>query len=152
MRWKSGRRSTNVEDRRSESAGSGGSGRGIRIGSGGKKGGIGIIVVAVVVMLMGGDPSTILNMLMGGGSAPVQTQTASRNIPTSAPTDEMAEFVSVVLADTEDTWSPLFQQMGETYQKPFGIVPWRCKVCVWRCTVRYGAVLLSGRPESLYRS
>lgn len=117
MRWKSGRRSTNIEDRRAESAGSGGSGRGFRIG-GGKKGGIGIIVVAVVVMLMGGDPSTILNMLLGGGSAPIQTQTASRNTPASAPTDEMAEFVSVVLADTEDTWSPLFQQMGETYQKP----------------------------------
>ena len=106
MRWKSGRRSTNIEDRRSESSGSGGSGRGFRIGGGGKKGGISIIVVAVVVMLM------------GGGSAPVQTQTTSRNAPTSSPTDEMAEFVSVVLADTEDTWVPLFKQMGETYQKP----------------------------------
>lgn len=118
MRWKSGRRSTNIEDRRSESAGSGGSGRGFRIGGGGKKGGIGIILVAVVVLLMGGDPSTILNMLLGGGSAPVQTQTTSRNTPSQAPTDEMAEFVSVVLADTEDTWTPLFQQMGKTYQKP----------------------------------
>ncbi len=124
MRWKSGRHSTNIEDRRSESAGSGRSGRGFRIGGGGK-GGIGIIVVAVVIMLMGGDPGTVLNMLLGG-SAPVQTQTQnrtqtqtqSRNAPIPAVTDEMAEFVSVVLADTEDTWSPLFGQMGETYQKP----------------------------------
>ncbi|SFG60367.1 KPN_02809 family neutral zinc metallopeptidase [Neptunomonas qingdaonensis] len=118
MRWKSSRRSTNIEDRRSESADSGGSGRGFRIGSGGKKGGIGIILVAVVVLLMGGDPSTLINMLLGGGSVPVQTQTMSRIAPSQAPTDEMAEFVSVVLADTEDTWTPLFQQMGKTYQKP----------------------------------
>lgn len=120
MRWKSGRRSTNIEDRRTEQAGSGRSSRGFRIGGGGKKGGIGILVVAVVIMLMGGDPSTILNMLLGGGGVPTQTQsqTAERNYQTSAPTDELADFVSVVLADTEDTWNPLFQQMGEQYQKP----------------------------------
>lgn len=116
MRWKSGRRSNNIEDRRSESMNSGSSGRGFSIGGGGKKGGIGILVIAVVVMLMGGDPGTILNMLLGGGAVP--TQTSPQSYPTSAPTDEMAEFVSVVLADTEDTWNPLFQQMGETYQKP----------------------------------
>ncbi|WP_293266557.1 neutral zinc metallopeptidase [Neptunomonas sp.] len=119
MRWKSGRRSTNVEDRRTEQASSGRANRGFRIG-GGKKGGIGIIVVAVVVMLLGGDPSTILNMLLGGSGVPTQThsQTTERNYQTSAPTDEMADFVSVVLADTEDTWNPLFQKMGEQYQKP----------------------------------
>jgi predicted metalloprotease len=119
MRWRSGRRSSNIEDRRAEQGRSGRSGGGFRV-AGGKKGGIGIIVIAVVVMLLGGDPSTILNMLTGGGgiSPQTQSQTAERNNQTSAPTDEMADFISVVLADTEDTWNPLFKQMGEQYQKP----------------------------------
>ncbi|QEQ96871.1 neutral zinc metallopeptidase [Neptunomonas concharum] len=120
MRWKGGRRSSNIEDQRSDSGGFGRSGGGFRIGGGKKKGGIGIIVIAVIVLIMGGDPSTILNMLLGGGGASIPTQT--QQIPNSrsspAPNDEMADFVSVVLADTEDTWIPLFQQMGKQYQQP----------------------------------
>ena len=120
MRWKGGRRSSNIEDQRSDSGGFGRSGGGFRIGGGKKKGGIGIIVIAVIVLIMGGDPSTILNMLLGGGGAsiPTQTQQMPNSRSTSAPNDEMADFVSVVLADTEDTWIPLFQQMGKQYQQP----------------------------------
>ncbi len=120
MRWKGGRRSSNIEDQRSDSGGLGRSGGGFRIGGGKKKGGIGIIVIAVIVLIMGGDPSTILNMLLGGGGAsiPTQTQQIPNSRSTPAPNDEMADFVSVVLADTEDTWIPLFQQMGKQYQQP----------------------------------
>lgn len=118
MRWKGGRRSTNIEDRRGEPGGFGGGGRSFRVGGGKKKGGIGIIIIAVVVLLMGGDPMAILNMLLGG--APVPTQQSSTQIPAprTGEQKELADFVSVVLADTEDTWQPLFQQMGRQYQKP----------------------------------
>ena len=100
MRWEFGRRSTNVEDR-----------RGSRVSAPVVGGGIGAVVLAVIVALLGGDPSVILE----------QTQTPSdRSSQTQRPAteDQAAEFVSVVLADTEDTWSNLFQQMGRTYVEP----------------------------------
>lgn len=116
MRWKSGRRSQNIEDQRTRSAGFGGVGRSMRIGGGKKAGGIGIIVVAVVMLLLGGDPASILSMLLGGGGT-VAPSSTPRQLP-SAAENEMADFVSVVLADTEDTWIPLFQRMGRDYQQP----------------------------------
>jgi len=119
MRWKSGRRSSNVEDRRSTS-GQISSGRGFRMSGAKKGGGIGLVIMIGVVLLMGGDLNTVLGLLVGNSG--VQTQTT--NTPsypthkTSAEDDQMADFVSVVLADTEDTWVPLFAQMGQTYQEP----------------------------------
>jgi uncharacterized protein len=110
MRWKDGRRSDNVEDR-----------RGLTPQRAAVGGGLGVIVIAVIAMLFGVDPSTILNMLNEGGtqdtSAPSQTVGTS---PTgrSAEENELADLVSVVLADTEDTWNTLFPQMGKTYQEP----------------------------------
>ncbi|KOP24253.1 flagellar biosynthesis protein FlgM [Hapalosiphon sp. MRB220] len=100
MRWEFGRRSTNVEDR-----------RGSRISGPVVGGGIGAVVLAVIVALLGGDPSIIFD----------QTQTPSdRSSQTQRPAteDQAADFVSVVLADTEDTWSNLFQQSGKTYVEP----------------------------------
>ncbi|WP_315784602.1 KPN_02809 family neutral zinc metallopeptidase [Fischerella sp. JS2] len=100
MRWEFGRRSTNVEDR-----------RGSRVSAPVVGGGIGAVVLAVIVALLGGDPSIIFE----------QTQTPSdRSSQTQRPAteDQAAEFVSVVLADTEDTWSSLFQQSGKTYVEP----------------------------------
>jgi uncharacterized protein len=94
MRWTGGRRSQNVDDRR-------------RIGGGGLALGGGGIVVALLVFLLGGDPSVIL----GGGGQPV------RGEPT-AEEDELAEMVSVVLADTEDVWSALFARSGRDYEEP----------------------------------
>jgi predicted metalloprotease len=103
MRWRSGRRSSNVEDRRGITP---------------KKavgGGLGIVVIAVIAMLFGVDPSTVINML---NQAPIQTeQGASRTVQQGA-TDELADFVSVVLGDTEDTWHELFRQMDRTYEEP----------------------------------
>ncbi|MFB2771467.1 neutral zinc metallopeptidase [Pelatocladus sp. BLCC-F211] len=100
MRWEFGRRSTNVEDR-----------RGSRVSAPVVGGGIGAVVLAVIVALLGGDPSIIFD----------QTQTPSdRSSQTQRPAteDQAADFVSVVLADTEDTWSNLFQQSGKTYVEP----------------------------------
>jgi hypothetical protein len=101
-----GRESSNVEDRR----GSGGLG-GRSIG-----GGIGVVVVVIAAMVFGVDPRMLLGMLEGGGlpgGAPTQVQA-----PGGKPTDEMGRFVSVVLADTEDTWHALFRNASRTYREP----------------------------------
>ena len=100
MRWQMGRRSSNVEDRR-------GRGGGVPIVAGG--GGLGVIVIALIAMFLGVDPSFILE---GGQTSNVPTQ------PGTGQSDELADFVSVVLADTEDTWNPIFRQLGRDYQEP----------------------------------
>jgi hypothetical protein len=104
MRWEKGRRSSNVEDQ-----------RGQRISRGVKGGGIGILLLALVGMYFGIDPSVILDQVgqMGGE----QSTTTTEYIPT-AEENQLAEFVSVVLADTEETWKAQFSQMGSTYVEP----------------------------------
>jgi len=104
MRWKTGRRSQNIEDR-----------RGVRLSSRKVKGGsIGIILVALVGMYFGIDPSVILNLNQVNQGT---TQQKTQYTP-SAAENQMADFVSVVLADTEDTWEPIFNQSGWAYEKP----------------------------------
>jgi uncharacterized protein len=110
MRWEGNRQSGNVEDRR-------GSGGGGGFGLGGRSIGIGTIVIALVGgAIFGINPLTILSILSGGG-APVATQQQG---PAPAPPqgDKMAQFVSTVLADTEDVWKQLFSQGGATYREP----------------------------------
>ena len=102
MRWEFGRRSSNVEDRRG----------GISAPMVG--GGLGTIALALLVALLGGDPSVILQQgQVNSDRTSEQTQTRP-----PAANDRMADFVSVVLADTEDTWTNLFQQMGQNYVEP----------------------------------
>jgi len=104
MRWTMGRRSDNVEDR-----------RGIGISGGKVKGGgIGLLLLALVGMYFGIDPALILNSDLTGEGEVVQ-QSAGRPNPAD---DRLADFVSVVLADTEDTWENLFRQAGGRYEKP----------------------------------
>ncbi|MFM8605629.1 MAG: neutral zinc metallopeptidase [Cyanobium sp.] len=108
MRWEDGRRSDNVEDRR-------GMGAPAMVG-----GGIGLvgIILAVVVALMGGDPMIVLEQMGGSGAlnpGPVVVN------PRQAPGPEqnrLADFVSVVLADTEDTWGQEFRRQGQRYTAP----------------------------------
>ena len=102
MRWEGGRRSSNVEDRRGLSGGA--------IGGGG----IGMfLIVLAVSWLTGTNPLTLLQVVEQAN--PGQTQ----SVPTGAPTgDPAAEFVAVVLSDTEDTWGRVFQAAGKTYQAP----------------------------------
>ena len=120
MRWKGGRRSSNVEDRRGQSAGynTAGSGSGllsfipmlVRT----KTGRIMLLIGVVVVFgsrMMGID---LLPMLLGGGGTAVTDQPYEL----SPAEKEMGEFVSVVLADTEDTWKEIFREQGGVYQEP----------------------------------
>lgn len=103
MLWKGGRRSENVEDR-----------RGIRVGRGAKVGGIGTIILALVAMYFGIDPGVILDQ---GALAPTTSQASVTGAP-PAGQDPLAEFVAVVLADTEDVWQEQFSQKGASYQEP----------------------------------
>lgn len=86
MRWKGGRESDNVEDR-----------RGFRATPTLAGGGIGTIVLVLVAMYFGIDPSFLLQ---GGAPSGVSTQ---QSVQPSPADDESRKFVSVVLADTEDT-------------------------------------------------
>src|SRR5262249_13849951 len=103
MLWRGQRESENVEDER----GSGGGGGRIAIG-----GGIGGVILVVAYLLLGGDPQALLDMAKQ--SQPAQSSQAGSN----APKDEMSQFVSVVLADTEDAWHDIFRQLGREYQDP----------------------------------
>ncbi len=100
MRWKGGRKSSNIDDR-----------RGIRLSGKAKGGGIGVIVLALIAMYFGVDPSFLLQQQRGS------TATESSYTPTAAE-NEQAEFVSVVLADTEDTWRAIFKGYDSTYREP----------------------------------
>ena len=101
MRWESGRRSENVEDR-----------RGSRVTRGLAGGGLGALVLIVVAMLFGVDPRLLLQGVGAGGGETVEPYQ-----PT--PEEErLADFVRVVLGDTEDTWTALFQGSGGTYEAP----------------------------------
>ncbi|AMO23961.1 neutral zinc metallopeptidase [Ramlibacter solisilvae] len=111
MRWEGHRESDNVEDVR-DSGGGGGGGFGI----GGGKLGIGAIVIALIGgAVFGINPLTILSLL-SGGPAPVQQQAPQGHAPPAG--DRGAQFVSIVLADTEDVWGRLFQAGGATYNQP----------------------------------
>ncbi|MGH6884265.1 MAG: neutral zinc metallopeptidase, partial [Hypericibacter sp.] len=125
MRWRDGRRSENVEDQRGQGMpGGGGGGFGFPGGGGGGGmrragiGGFGLVVVVVVALFFGVDPSQILQQITEPGG---YTQDASSTSSTGTPSAEDADlrdFVSVVLADTEDTWTGQFKQMNLTYQDP----------------------------------
>ncbi len=112
MKWEGNRESENVEDARSSSGGGG-----MRFG--GRGIGLGTIVIALVGgWILGINPLTILGALSGGGGeiGPASVQQAPAGKPPAD--DQMARFVSVVLADTEDVWREQFQQMGGRYREP----------------------------------
>lgn len=124
MRWRSGRRSQNIEDHRGQTFSSGGGGSGLvsllpllfRLF--GRKGGVGVLVVVAALMYFtGGDLGGVLGGMSG---APAERATASQQQPIreGAAEKELVEFVSVVLADTEDTWQQLFGELGKTYREP----------------------------------
>jgi hypothetical protein len=77
-------------------------------------GGIGTIIILLIVWLLGGNPLELLGLLTGG-SSPVSN---SRPYRPTAKEDELAQFVSVVLADCEEVWSNIFRQNNATYRKP----------------------------------
>jgi hypothetical protein len=110
MRWQMGRRSQNIEDRRGMSPV--GMGRGAKAGG---IGGVGLLVLALIAMLLGVNPLTILSGLPELGMQEPAPAPAGR---TPAANDENAQFVSVVLGQTEDAWTEIFGQAGQTYRQP----------------------------------
>jgi len=105
MRFDNSRESENVEDRR----GSGGGGLPV----GGKGIGLGTIVLALVAMYFGVDPSIVLNQAT---QAPAPAATSR---PAGPPAnDAESKFIRNVLAETEDTWQQIFRQNGKQYSEP----------------------------------
>ncbi len=145
MRWRGERQSENVEDRRDEGGGGGfpfpggvrfpssggGSGRGGGIGI------VGILILLGLALLFGIDPRVILT---GGGPTGDDSNFPDIHLPQSRPdatgepapsqpgpqiqhpqttqADDLKQFVSVVLADTEDVWGNIFKRYGATYEDP----------------------------------
>ncbi|MDX1394631.1 MAG: neutral zinc metallopeptidase [Gemmatimonadota bacterium] len=104
VKWRSGRRSTNVEDRRGRRAPT-------RMGAPIKlTGGMGILVV-LAVLLLGGDPLALLD---AGGPAPIETSSPAGPVGE----DDDAQFISVILASTEDVWGEIFRAAGLDYREP----------------------------------
>lgn len=105
MRTEGDRESDNVEDQRGMFSG----GRGIAAG------GIGTVILALIVMLLGGDPRALFQGSPGGGAPSQQTAPP----PNKQTEDKLTKFVRVVLADTEDVWRvELPKQTGHNYRDP----------------------------------
>jgi len=107
MRWQGRQSSDNVEDRR---------------GGGGTRAvggiGIGVIVMAIIVQLLGGDGCAVIQQ-----AAVQQPQTQQTQTQTSAEDDELAQFVKVVLKDTENVWNKVFpEQLGRNYREPVLVI------------------------------
>ncbi len=99
MKWQGRRGSDNIEDR-----------RGMSTGTKVVGGGIGTLVIVLLVMLLGGDPQSVIEQMdQGLATGPYESSEAE---------DQTAQFVSVVLADVEDVWTEIFRQSGATYGEP----------------------------------
>jgi hypothetical protein len=107
------RGSDNLDDREGAAPPGGGLGGGVKLG------GAGLIGVVVISLLLGLNPLDVLVSLQGGAPPSAPTQGAPPPSP-SGPVagDETKEFVVRILGDTEDTWRPLFGQMGGEYHPP----------------------------------
>lgn len=108
MRWREGRRSDNVEDRRGQRAAP------LALAGGG-----GMILIVIIASLLGFDPSTLLGLLGGaGGGGGLGGVPRAGPAATPPANDELAQLVSVVLADTEEVWAEQFRRMGKRYAEP----------------------------------
>lgn len=97
MRWQGDRQSSNVEDRR------GIGGRGIAVG-----GGIGSLVIGLIIYLLGGNPSRVINTPTSQVQSPQQQQL----------NDQYSQFTATVLGYTEDVWNKMFNEMNKQYVEP----------------------------------
>ena len=126
MEWRGRRKSNNVDDRRGQRSPSFGGGRG---------GGSGMLrFIPMVYRILGFKGTAILaacvgayglftgnlSSMLGGGSmqASQSTNLPTQTIQQTAQEKEQVEFVSVVLADTEQTWTEIFKQQGQVYKEP----------------------------------
>jgi predicted metalloprotease len=110
MRWRDERRSENIEDRRSITP------QQAAIG-----GGLGTIIVVLIALFLGADPRQLLqqvNAPPAGGRAGAGAPGPQAKRPINPAEEERADFVKVVLAETEDVWDKVFADMGRKYEKP----------------------------------
>ena len=100
MRWKGRRKSSNVEDRRGKTPRR-------MVG-----GGVGTIVIILAIYFLGGDTTYLLNTMQ------VDNTSTTSDYQGTAEENELADFVSVVLAETEDVWTKIFRERGSNYNYP----------------------------------
>jgi len=103
MRWQGRRQSENIEDR-----------RGSRVGRGVVGGGIGTVVLVLLAMYFGVDPSVVMQ---GVGGQDVSTSTTEPYVESEMEA-EWRQQVAVTLAETEDSWQAVFRELGGEYRKP----------------------------------
>jgi predicted metalloprotease len=106
MRWSDLRESSNVEDRRGLGGG------GLAIGGGG----IGVLILALVVYLCGGDPRALLNNLQGGDQQVQQQQPGPQN--QRGGEDQNEHFARAILGSTEDAWGKILPQQARVRYSP----------------------------------
>lgn len=138
----SGRReSSNVDDRRRSGLSSAGIGS---MGIGG------VIVVALITWMMGGNPLDALQMVTQSQMANVTTQTSNGQEFTEEE-EELAKFSRQILAGTEDVWKEVFKEMGREYEPPRMVLYTRKRTNrLRRRTSCYGTVLLFCRPVPIH--
>jgi len=108
MRWAEGRRSDNVEDARGIPAG------GLVVG-----GGLASVLIAIVVMFLGGDPVAFLNQVNRNAANQAVPGGPDARRPVDPEEEKKVDFVRVVLADTEDVWTELLPKAaGKSYEIP----------------------------------
>ena len=124
MRWRGNRQSSNIEDRRGA--------RAVRTGGIGRGGGVlrllpvalrflgvkGTLVVAAIVIGYGLFSGNLTQILGGGSFQGHQVNQTNQPVKQSEEEKELVQFMSVILADTEDTWHALFKEMGGRYIEP----------------------------------
>ncbi len=124
-----GRESDNVEDVR-------GSGGGRRLAVGG---GLGTLAVALIALLMGKNPSAVLNSINGGSQQQEQTEQPAQ----PGQEDEGRRFARIILGETEDVWTGIFQkQLNREYAKP--------KLVLFRDAVESGCGTASSQVGPFY--
>lgn len=117
MKWRGRQRSRNIEDRRGQRGGRSSGGR-MRMprGRGGRVtgGSIGfIVVVFIIATVLGVNPMTLLEGTVSTGPS---TSSRTSQPTNNANTDELAQFVGVVVKETEDLWTDLFTNSGLDYE------------------------------------
>jgi predicted metalloprotease len=105
MRWQGGRRSRNIEDR-----------RGQRRSGGLIGGGIGTLVLLLLALYFGVDPTLLIEGMQSSGGP--GTSAGTRPGAEQLRNDPLADMVAVVIADTEDVWHEIFAASGRRYQEP----------------------------------
>ncbi|MBO7574635.1 MAG: neutral zinc metallopeptidase [Bacteroidales bacterium] len=131
MRLDGRRQSTNVDDRRGMSTGKMAGGVGLG----------GLIIIGLLSLLLGGDPSEILEQM--GGMSGTEIVSQSGRTPT-AEEEELAVFSKQILAGTEDVWTEIFAQNGRTYVPP--------KLVLYNDYVQTGSGTASAQMGPFYNS